>query len=66
MTKEEALKKLKETRSEKDLASLAKEFNIDLTPELKAELEKLLSSENDLTLEDLDSVAGGRLIWPSL
>ena len=62
MNKEDFLAKLKDVKSVDDILALAKENGIEITPEKAKELFEQLSG-NELSDEQLESVAGGMSIW---
>ena len=62
MNKEEFIAKLKEAKSADEILVLAKESGVELDEEKAKELFRQLNATGELSDDDLDKVAGGRII----
>ena len=62
MNKEELIAKLKEAKSADEILALAKESGIELDEEKAKELFSQLNASGELSDDDLDKVAGGKII----
>ena len=62
MNKEEFIAKLKEAKSADEILVLAKESGVELDEEKAKELFSQLNATGELSDDDLDKVAGGRII----
>ena len=62
MNKEELIAKLKEAKSADEILALAKESGIELDEEKAKELFSQLNASGELSDDDLDKVAGEKII----
>ncbi len=62
MNKEEFVAKLKEAKSADEILVLAKESGVEIDEEKAKELFSQLNATGELSDDDLDKVAGGRII----